>query len=419
MATARNIGDVFMQFEEQDYLRPIAIPDKEEYFSDIHELVGSLTFFVGKKYDIACQLVRETERMLINAISLFEKGYFDAAFYMLRQALEICMTIAYFLSLPDDEREVKFKDWKGSIAKFPGVGQMRQELENKEYSIEFKDFQRKMPVFFDEFKEAYRTLNKYTHKQGFRYFYSVRWCRGNDKDMDNHLLANFLHLLNKCIGCSFVFRLMIDPLPILIMDDEIEYRLADAFMFPISMRVLHKYIGDHRIEEYKQTDMYLTWREDILKNRERMSEATYEYVKNGYAPRQDIQKIFKQVHLLTPQQVVELLLVSSFPEIAIIHSYDGLWNCLTDVKCNRSDHSDSSEEFKKLRDSDKLVNQPFKGVFASVVKVQDQYYTLEHNIPFDPMSIIRLGRYAEELEDMIKAWQSGQSISTKRSDSSV
>lgn len=406
VAACIDMNSDFEKVIEEESLRPIKVPGKESYFSDIREIAGSLAFFIGKKYAIAYELVRETEKMLINAVALFEKGYFDAAFYMLRQTLEICMTIAYFLELPDDEREKKFRDWKSSIADFPGTGSMRRILEKAEFSIDFKDFMSKMPSFFDEFKQTYSRLNKYTHKQGFRYFYTIRCRRVDGAEMDKILLANFTDNLERCIGCALMFRLMIDPLPILRLDEEIEYRIADPIMFPLSPRVVQKYIGEQRLEEYRPTNLCCGFRKSILDNYERMTEATYTYVNMDHIDRKDIPKVLKQAHLLTLRQRVQLSLIAGFPQIAAIVSYDGLWHCFTDVKSNRTDVSESSEEYRQLRESGNWANQKFKGVFATVVRIKDDYYTLEHNEPLDPMTVIELGKFAQGLIDQIEAQES-------------
>lgn len=391
----------YAEYLETNFLRPIKVSRKEEYYSDIQSITESLTFFLGRKYTIAYEFVRETERMLINAVALFEKGYFDASFYMLRQTLEICMTIAYFLELPDGEREEKFKDWKGSVEKFPTVGEIRRILDGADYSVDFKDFKAKMPMFFKEFREIYAKLNKYTHKQGYRYFYSIRWREGDRKDIDNNLLDNFVSLLEKCIGNAWMFRLMIDPLPVLLMDDEIEYRIADPMLNPIPFSVLDKYIGSARLEEYMSTNLYLGFRADIVEKREKLSEATYTYAKMDLLERKDIPEVLKQSHLLTLRQKIQLLLIAHSPQVAVIHSYDGLWSCFTDVKSNRNDHSDSSKEFEALRNSGQLCNQPFKGVYATVVKVHNDFYTLEHNEPFDAMRVITLAQFASKLDEII------------------
>ena len=339
--------------------------------------------------------------MLINAIALFEKGYFDAAFYMLRQTLEICMLMSYFLELPDDEREKEFSDWKGSAARFPGVKDMRKKLETSNYSIDFKDFKAKLPGFFTEFQDTYAKLNKFTHKQGFRYFYSIRWRKGYDKEIDIKLREDFIKYLDRCIGCAFMFRLMIDPLPILRMDEEIEYRIADPMMFPLSAHVIKRYIGEKRLEEYKTTNLYVRFRDDILKNREKMTDATYAYVVEEYLPRVNIPGVMKQAHLLTLRQRIQLMLIASFPQIAVIHTYDGMWSCFTDVKSNCNSLSSSSEEFRALQNSAKWENQPYKGVYATVVKVHGEFYTLEHNEPLGPLTVMELGKYAAEIDKTI------------------
>lgn len=390
----------YIEYLETHFLRPISFPNKGEYYSLVHEIGNTVTYFVGEKFSITFGIVKESEHMLINAIALFEKGYFDAAFYMLRQVMELCMMIAYFFELPDDERTQRFKEWKGSVERFPGVGEMRRTLESADYSVDFRDFKEKMPEFFDEFANVYRKLNKYTHKQGLRYFYSVRWH--NDPKIDESLLVNFRKYLDLVIGCVAVFRLMIDPLPVLKLEEEIEYRTADILMYPFSPKFVAKFIGDERLTAYKKTKLCSGFKADILRNNEKLSAATYNYIKWGLLERDSIPEVLKQKHLLSQRQIVQLMFVDKFIQITAIHTCGGLLTCQTDVDSSRIDRSVSTAEFDLLEKSSHPYNQPYKGVFISVVNVQDESYFLEHNEIIDERTITELENYVRQADCISK-----------------
>lgn len=391
----------YAEYFETHFLRPIPFPNKEEYYSFIHEIGNTVTFFIGEKFSIAYRIVKESEHMLINAVSLFEKGYFDAAFYTLRQTMELCMMIAYFFELPDEERRQRFKDWKGSVERFPGVGEMRRTLESADYSVDFRDFKEKMPEFFDEFASVYRELNKYTHKQGLRYFYSVRWYK--DPQNDESLLVNFRNHLDRVIGCVAIFRLMIDPLPVLKLEEEIEYRTADILMFPFSPRFVAKFIGDERLGAYKKTNLCSEFKAGILRNNEKLSEATYNYIKWDFLERNTIPEVLKQKHLLSRRQIVQLMFVDKFMQISAVHTCGGLLTCRTDVESKRIDWSASTAEFDLMEKSSNPYNQQYKGVYISVLNVQDESYFLEHNETIDERTIIELENFARETDCIFKA----------------
>ena len=94
-----------MELINQWSIKPLSLPRAGEYLEDLSDLrfadSGILTevnpfFFVNE----ACQL-------LANSVRLFELGYFDCAFYSIRQAIELSLSGLYLFSNPD-----KIKGWK-------------------------------------------------------------------------------------------------------------------------------------------------------------------------------------------------------------------------------------------------------------------------------------------------------------------
>ena len=53
-------------------------------------------------------------KQLVNAIELFEMGYFDCAYYSLRSAVEVSTTMVYLSDLPEAEREKQLEAWKAT-----------------------------------------------------------------------------------------------------------------------------------------------------------------------------------------------------------------------------------------------------------------------------------------------------------------
>ena len=92
-----------MTLDEYDYathrwgVRPFELPNSDEYLYDIDNIsmamvgafdaYGSNTFF-----EEACQLIA-------NSVHLFKLGYFDAAFYSLRQSIETSIGVSISLGL--------------------------------------------------------------------------------------------------------------------------------------------------------------------------------------------------------------------------------------------------------------------------------------------------------------------------------
>ncbi|WP_205589301.1 hypothetical protein [Bacillus subtilis] len=192
-------------------------------------------------------------QLITNAVSLFEKGYFDSAYYSLRQSLETALTMVYLSDLEGDKREKELLKWKEK-SRFPMYKAMIELLE-KQMAI-FSDVKETMTDYFDEMERTKKHLNKYVHKQGFNTFYVSRNHFLNKKRNKTLIIEEFEFFLERCISAITVFRLCIDPLPVLLMDEEVYSRtevfMSDAF----SSEFIEKYIGINNLENYKRTNIY-------------------------------------------------------------------------------------------------------------------------------------------------------------------
>ena len=66
------------------------------------------------------------------------------------------------------------------------------------------------------------------------------------------------------IGAVAMYRLAIDPLPVILMDEDMIMRSGDFVTEPYSEEFVDKYIGLKNIELYKQTDIYQEFKEIIM-----------------------------------------------------------------------------------------------------------------------------------------------------------
>lgn len=136
----------------------IPLVDAEKYVTDIRsireattgniDVLGSNLFF------------EEVTQMLINAISLFQDGFIDCAFYSLRESIELSIGTIYLSANKDKVEEwTNLKDGfkQGRMAKF-----------QKEPESVFQEVREKLPAFF----ENVRRINKYAHKQEYDTFYT-------------------------------------------------------------------------------------------------------------------------------------------------------------------------------------------------------------------------------------------------------
>ena len=87
------------------YIKPLELCNAEKYIMDINNISFAATGFIhawesNLFFEEACQL-------LVNAIRLFLRGYYDCAFYSLRQSIETSIGIIYLTANPDKENEWK------------------------------------------------------------------------------------------------------------------------------------------------------------------------------------------------------------------------------------------------------------------------------------------------------------------------
>jgi len=76
----------YSKWKENSNLIPQQIPNKEKYYHDLTNIEQSWTGRIDVM--LANTFIQEAAQLIVNAIALFEHGYFDCAFYSLRQSLE-------------------------------------------------------------------------------------------------------------------------------------------------------------------------------------------------------------------------------------------------------------------------------------------------------------------------------------------
>lgn len=252
----------WLEWRRRENICPLTLPNKERYYRDLLNIEHSWTGRIG--IDVTNAFIMEAEQQLINAIELFEQGYFDCAYYSLRSAVDISTTIVFLADMPDEDREKYLAAWK-STGDFPMQGQMIKQLSQK--GDVFADMQEKMSGFFSAAKTLSAELNKYVHKQGLQHFYVSRNHAVNHSQSQDAFIAAFESHLVRCIGVVAVMRLAIDPFPILLMDEEILYRCFDSMTDPYSREFVEKYIGLDLVEQYKQTAIYSGFYDYLMKKK--------------------------------------------------------------------------------------------------------------------------------------------------------
>lgn len=94
---AISLNDTYIEWRKYDNIRAVELSNKSQYYSDLINIENSLS---GRMDGNICNLfIMEAEQLLVNAIELFEQGYFDCAYYSLRSAVDLSTTMVFLDSV--------------------------------------------------------------------------------------------------------------------------------------------------------------------------------------------------------------------------------------------------------------------------------------------------------------------------------
>lgn len=377
----------YLEFQEKNHLIPLKIEKKKEIYVDLKNIEDSWTGRMDAMFTNT--FIQEAVCLIKNAIVVFELGYFDCAHYSLRQSLEVSTIMSYILELPLEERENKLEKWKKK-KNFPMIGQMIDYLEsNKEV---YSNIYENMQEYFNMIKKTKKKLNKIVHKQGYDYFYISRNLPVNKASSYESYVINFLEILNVCIGTIAILRLSIDPMPVLLMDEEIFYRTGDMMTLPFSKSFIEKYIGLDNIEKYKLTDIYRNHYNDLIK-KEKINEYATDVVKNHYIDKNKINEILMQKDLMDKSDLAAVLFSSKSNKISRIYLHGGLSIYLTNIESVRTKLVWGSAIFMDK----KGINLYFDEAYVSHFMIADNFdIYVEHNEPFDVKEVKMLEEIKNE-----------------------
>jgi hypothetical protein len=367
----------FIKFKESENIIPLKLDGKKQFYLDLMNIEYSWTGRIDVMF--SNNFFREAVQLIINAITLFERGYFDCAFYSLRQSLEISTIVVYFVDDTESNRKQGLTRWENQD-RFPMYNQMIAELQKRK-SV-FADIKDKMTLYFEEIEEIKQKLNKYVHKQGFDKFYVLRNNPINKNNGQEKLLSDFKKFLMRSMGAIAVFRLAIDPFPLLLANESIYNRTKQLMTEGYSDSFIEKYIGKNHIEAYKKTDLYKSYYESII-TEEEMLPFVINVVKHGFVDRTKINKIISQKHLLSNYDIVAVALISYSEKIAKVYCIGGLHWYFTNIKTVRKKTAFASADFDVFKDGTKKYNVKYDEAFLSHLKICDEDYYLEHNEEFD------------------------------------
>ncbi|MCX5870442.1 MAG: teicoplanin resistance protein VanZ [Deltaproteobacteria bacterium] len=366
----------FLEYKENQHLVPVEIQRKKSYYYDLINIEHSFTGRVDAW--LANTFIHESVQLIVNAINLFEMGYFDCAYYSLRQSLELSTTMIYLVDIDENKKETELKKWK-SEERFPMQAQMMEFL-SKNGAV-FADFKSNLETYFKHLDSAKTKLNKYVHKQGLDKFYVSRNHLVNGSKSREKFINEFESSLKTCIGAVAVFRLGIDPFPILLNDEEIFHRTGDVMTRAYSEEFIEMYIGNETVECYRNTEIY-QGHYDYFLSQEKKDECVTNIVKDQYIDTDKFDEILNQKHLMSDSDLIAVLICKLSDKAVKVYTSDGFIQYFTNRNTARKKMSWDSRDFHKFKECNPPSNIPYDEAFITYVLLNKVGYFVEHNQQF-------------------------------------
>lgn len=382
---------------------PIDFPQGENYISDIEFLTMSSNGIIDAQ--IANMTLNESCMMLINAVKVFQLGFFDCAFYSLRQTIELSLSGIY---LSSDKNKIKsWNNWEKGFEKAAMIQELKKE------DPDYKNIKEELSFYFNELRETQLEIDKYVHKQGFTTFYTY-----HGRTADYHtkhirkLQCDFERYLKECIGAVAIYRLVIDPLPLLLMDEDIEMRTPDFITEPFGARFIENYIPEDVVKAYKQTEIYKGYYDDLSK-REKQNDAVYALIHWSSINREKLEDYSNQAHLLSFHDKLALIITILSPKVTNCYLMNGcLWyHTENESQRGRLSITFGNDYFQQFFHDDSNYNLPFENVFISKCLAFGETHYFEHNTPLVQQeialienSVFELNKNYEETNKRLQDW---------------
>ena len=375
---------------EQWNIKPLSLPKASEYLEDLSDLRLADSGFLTEVNPFL--FINEACQLLANSVKLFELGYFDCAFYSVRQAIELSLSGLYLFSNPD-----KIKGWK-NLEKGFELRTIVPELKiGKEEFAEIKEL---FSGFFERIEKEKTLMNKYVHKQGYKsLYYHYNSFNAHGKPERIALLTkDYETILHDTITAVALYRLVIDPYPILMLDGDIMARMPDLMTESFSRSFVEKYISEEFVERYKESKLYKGFY-DYFKTLPVQNEAVYALIHWQLFERKDYDLIKKQHELLSlhDKEAVDLFMLSRKTGSVIL---DGCLIYTSETKLSDSSLAIGDAYYSKIFEGQKNYNVAYKGVFISRVPLNDSMTYLKHSDVFTKEEIDNISSLCEHYTRM-------------------
>lgn len=305
------------RYHPQRYITKENVLDYYQLYSYVDELADSISGMV--ETPSFNQFLLESCQLLANSLDLIHQGYFDAAFYSVRQAGEVILIGALFTNLDNAEREAKYKKW-ASLESFPSFSKLSGML--RAADSEYRELLEQMPEIDELISKLNRRANKYIHKQGHESFYTKPY--GMAPESADRIREDYAEYFKAVVKACAIFRLAADPFPILRSDPQCEYRFPDCMTPDFSQSFIGNCLGNDFVEHYIETDYYRNWVNAIKSTFPQLKEATYNVSNVHYIDLSNIEDILDELDRLTLYEATAVLFTALFSEKVIAIHITGM-----------------------------------------------------------------------------------------------
>lgn len=217
-----------------------------------------------------------------------------------------------FSNLEESERKAKYEKWV-SLDRFPSFSELSKMLRLKD--IEYRDLLEQMPEIDELISKLNRRANKYIHKQGHESFYTKPY--EVVPESAKHIREDFTDYFTTTVKVCAIFRLAVDPFPILPSDPECEFRFPDCMTLEFGQSFIDNCLGNEFVKHYIETDYYRNWVNAIKSTFPHLKEATYNVSNLHYIDLSNIEDILDELDKLTPYEATAVLFTALFSEKVI------------------------------------------------------------------------------------------------------
>lgn len=351
------------------YLLKINLKDGKRLMEYLQRFVYLTT---GRADVMFCNaFINESIRLLINSIRLYEEGFFDCAFYSVRQAVE-CTNNMLYLANSD---EAILKSWRLK-EHFPPDNRIKDKLQKIDTS--YKEVYSILPSFFDTYEDLLKRANKIIHKQGFNAFYSFREIY--KKKNENTFEEFFEEFLIYAIARTLIMYIILDPLSLALCDERLIMKIPFMPMTePIDIEFFTEFLSKDIIDKLKETEFY----NEIFyffNAKEELNPETFDVLVNEFYDLDKLHSIELQRHLLNAPERFFLDVLQHGIKIKRFFNEDSIWGYITSDYIDKIKMSWHSGEYDSYKKEEPCFNMSKDGLFISSFMLYDELWLFEHTM---------------------------------------